>query len=87
MGGGSNAIGMFHPFINDKDVKLIGAEAGGELKDGQTSATLSFGTPGVLHGTKTYLLQVLYLPTARIRSIFKKCIEMINLRFILCLGP
>lgn len=58
VGGGSNAIGMFHPFINDKDVKLIGAEAGGELKEGQTSATLSFGTPGVLHGTKTYLLQV-----------------------------
>uniref|UniRef100_A0A7S0XDP8 Tryptophan synthase n=1 Tax=Chromulina nebulosa TaxID=96789 RepID=A0A7S0XDP8_9STRA len=57
VGGGSNAIGMFHPFINDKSVRLVGAEAGGEGPDGLNSATLSYGTPGVLHGTKTYLLQ------------------------------
>lgn len=59
VGGGSNAIGMFHPFVNDKDVMLVGAEAGGdgspEVKFG--SATLTYGTPGVLHGTRTYLLQ------------------------------
>lgn len=58
VGGGSNAIGMFHPFINDATVQLLGAEAGGEGKEGLNSATLSYGTPGVLHGTKTYLLQV-----------------------------
>jgi len=60
VGGGSNAIGMFHPFINDKDVQLVGAEAGGEGPEGMNSATLSNGRPGVLHGTRTYLLQVLY---------------------------
>lgn len=59
VGGGSNAIGMFHPFVNDKDVILVGAEAGGEGLSGLNSATLSGGRPGVLHGTKTYLLQVL----------------------------
>jgi len=68
VGGGSNAIGMFHPFLGDPSVKLVGAEAGGEMEEGgpekesgvvgSTSATLSFGSPGVLHGTKTYLLQV-----------------------------
>ena len=58
VGGGSNAIGMFHPFINDKDVKLVGSEAGGEGPEGLNSATLSLGRPGVLHGTRTYLLQV-----------------------------
>ena len=58
VGGGSNAIGMFHPFINDTNVRLVGAEAGGEGKTGLNSATLSYGSPGVLHGTKTYLLQV-----------------------------
>jgi len=57
VGGGSNAIGMFHPFINDKSVALVGCEAGGEGPDGMNSATLTFGKPGVLHGTKTYLLQ------------------------------
>jgi tryptophan synthase len=55
VGGGSNAIGMFYPFVHDKDVRLIGAEAGGDGKRG--SATLTFGSPGVLHGTRTYLLQ------------------------------
>ncbi|EXX69862.1 tryptophan synthase TRP5 [Rhizophagus irregularis DAOM 197198w] len=58
VGGGSNAIGMFHPFVNDKSVKIIGVEAGGDGTDTELhSATLSMGTPGVLHGTRTYLLQ------------------------------
>lgn len=57
VGGGSNAIGMFHPFIKDAGVRLVGAEAGGENRPGSTSATLSLGRPGVLHGTRTYLLQ------------------------------
>jgi tryptophan synthase len=57
VGGGSNAIGMFHPFINDVSVKLVGCEAGGEGAGGLHSATLSYGKPGVLHGTRTYLLQ------------------------------
>ena len=58
VGGGSNAIGMFHPFLGDKDVELVGAEAGGEGLSGLTSATLTLGKPGVLHGTKTYVMQV-----------------------------
>lgn len=61
VGGGSNAIGMFHPFVADVDsgdVKLLGVEAGGKGMDALNSATLTQGTPGVLHGTRTYLLQV-----------------------------
>lgn len=57
VGGGSNAIGMFHPFVDDQSVSLIGVEAGGEGPGGLHSATLTHGTPGVLHGTRTYLLQ------------------------------
>lgn len=58
VGGGSNAIGMFHPFIEDKTVKLFGVEAGGDgVETGRHSATLSAGRPGVLHGTRTYLMQ------------------------------
>ncbi|HLR15962.1 MAG TPA: tryptophan synthase subunit beta [Bacillota bacterium] len=58
IGGGSNAIGMFHPFIQDEHVKLYGVEAGGKsLQKGNHAAALSKGTPGILHGTKTYLLQ------------------------------
>ena len=58
VGGGSNAIGIFYPFINDLDVKLIGVEAGGRGENTDaTAATLVKGTPGVLHGTYTYLLQ------------------------------
>lgn len=58
VGGGSNAIGMFHPFIDDKDVKLIGVEAGGDgIDTGRHSAPLSAGRPGVLHGNRTYLMQ------------------------------
>lgn len=58
VGGGSNAIGIFHPFVDDTDVKLIGVEAAGEgVGSGRHSATLSAGSPGVLHGTSSYLLQ------------------------------
>jgi tryptophan synthase len=58
VGGGSNAIGMFHAFVPDKSVKLIGVEAGGDgVHTDRHSATLTGGTPGVLHGTRTYLLQ------------------------------
>ena len=58
VGGGSNSIGMFYPFIDDKKVKLIGVEAGGKgAKSGQNSAALAFGKPGVLHGAKSYVLQ------------------------------
>ncbi|MEX0782597.1 MAG: tryptophan synthase subunit beta [Dehalococcoidia bacterium] len=57
VGGGSNAIGLFHPFIDDP-VRLIGVEAAGEgVGTGKHSATLVAGRPGVLHGTRTYLLQ------------------------------
>jgi tryptophan synthase beta subunit len=57
VGGGSNAIGLFHPFIQDP-VRLIGVEAGGSgIGTGKHSATLVAGRPGVLHGTRTYLLQ------------------------------
>eukprot|EP00292_Cryptomonas_paramecium_P004077 CAMPEP_0113722332 /NCGR_PEP_ID=MMETSP0038_2-20120614/37680_1 /TAXON_ID=2898 /ORGANISM="Cryptomonas paramecium" /LENGTH=716 /DNA_ID=CAMNT_0000651541 /DNA_START=1 /DNA_END=2148 /DNA_ORIENTATION=+ /assembly_acc=CAM_ASM_000170 len=58
VGGGSNAIGLFHPFLDDKEVKIYGVEAGGEKGlEGKHSATLTAGRPGVLHGTRTYLLQ------------------------------
>ncbi|KAF9305854.1 tryptophan synthetase [Mortierella antarctica] len=58
VGGGSNAIGLFYPFIEDKTVQMIGAEAGGSgTHTEQHSATLAAGTVGVFHGTRTYLLQ------------------------------
>ena len=58
VGGGSNAIGMFHPFVGDSAVRLVGVEAGGDGVDTpRHSATLALGSPGVLHGTRTYLLQ------------------------------
>jgi tryptophan synthase beta chain len=58
VGGGSNSIGIFHPFLDDKKVKMFGVEAGGKsMKLGANSATLEVGTPGVLHGARTYLLQ------------------------------
>ena len=58
VGGGSNAIGIFHSFLNDKEVKLIGVEAGGRgLKTGKHAASLSAGSAGVLHGAKSYVLQ------------------------------
>jgi tryptophan synthase beta chain len=58
VGGGSNAIGIFHAFIPDRSVALIGCEAGGDgLETGRNAATLTFGSAGVLHGMRTYLLQ------------------------------
>ncbi len=58
VGGGSNAIGIFHPFIADTSVRLIGFEAGGSgIESGKHAATISGGTPGVLHGTRSYVLQ------------------------------
>ena len=58
VGGGSNASGMFYPFVKDLSVKLLGVEAGGDgINTPRHSATLSVGSPGVLHGVKTYLLQ------------------------------
>lgn len=58
VGGGSNAIGLFHPFAGDLQVQLIGVEAAGEgIESGKHAATLSVGHPGVLHGALTYLLQ------------------------------
>jgi tryptophan synthase beta chain len=58
IGGGSNAIGLFHPFLGDESVRLVGVEAAGHgLSSGQHAASLSGGRPGVLHGNKTYLLQ------------------------------
>ena len=58
VGGGSNAIGIFHPFIDDTSVRLIGLEAGGDgVETGRHAATISGGTPGVLHGTRSYVLQ------------------------------
>jgi tryptophan synthase beta chain len=58
VGGGSNAIGMFHPFLNDDSVKLFGVEAAGEgVETGRHAAAINGGRPGVLHGNMTYLLQ------------------------------
>uniref|UniRef100_UPI003B3BA93D tryptophan synthase subunit beta n=1 Tax=Sphingomonas sp. TaxID=28214 RepID=UPI003B3BA93D len=58
VGGGSNAIGLFHPFLDDADVAMLGVEAAGHgLDTGQHAATLNGGSPGVLHGNRTYLLQ------------------------------
>jgi tryptophan synthase beta chain len=58
VGGGSNAIGIFHRFISDENVRLIGLEAGGEgIESGRHASTISGGSVGVLHGTRTYVLQ------------------------------
>ncbi len=58
IGGGSNAMGLFHPFLDDQEVRLIGVEAGGEgVETGRHAASLTAGQPGVLHGNRTYLLQ------------------------------
>jgi tryptophan synthase beta chain len=58
VGGGSNSMGLFHPFYDDKSVKFIGVEAGGlGIKTGKHSATLSTGKAGILHGTKSYLME------------------------------
>jgi tryptophan synthase beta chain len=58
IGGGSNAIGIFHAFIPDKEVRLIGLEAGGSgIESGKHASTITGGSPGVLHGNRTYVLQ------------------------------
>jgi len=58
VGGGSNAIGIFHPFLDDEDVQLHGYEAGGDgVETGRHAATITGGAPGVLHGARSYLLQ------------------------------
>ncbi|TPG42486.1 tryptophan synthase subunit beta [Sphingomonas koreensis] len=57
IGGGSNAIGLFHPFLDDAEVKMLGVEAAGEGLEAKHAASLAGGFPGVLHGNKTYLLQ------------------------------
>jgi tryptophan synthase beta chain len=58
VGGGSNAIGIFHRFISDPEVRLIGLEAAGDgVETGRHAATITGGTPGVLHGNRTYVLQ------------------------------
>jgi tryptophan synthase beta chain len=58
IGGGSNAIGLFHPFLDDKEVEIHGVEAAGRgLESGEHAASLTGGEPGVLHGNRTYLLQ------------------------------
>ncbi|AKJ94855.1 tryptophan synthase subunit alpha [Thioalkalivibrio versutus] len=58
VGGGSNAIGLFHPFLGDESVEMIGVEAGGDgVETGRHSAPLCAGQPGVLHGNRTYLME------------------------------
>jgi tryptophan synthase beta chain len=58
IGGGSNAMGLFHPFLDDKDVSLFGVEAAGDgIETGRHAASITGGRPGVLHGNRTYLLQ------------------------------
>jgi tryptophan synthase beta chain len=57
IGGGSNAIGLFHPFLDDGDVMMLGVEAAGRGLDKEHAASLAGGAPGILHGNKTYLLQ------------------------------
>ncbi|HEY7800028.1 MAG TPA: tryptophan synthase subunit beta [Hyphomonadaceae bacterium] len=58
IGGGSNAIGLFHPFLEDEGVRMIGVEAGGHgVETGMHAASLTGGQPGILHGNRTYLLQ------------------------------
>jgi len=69
VGGGSNAAGIFYPFIEDKDVRLIGVEAGGRSQQlGEHAAPLTFGTPGVLHGSLSYVLQDADGQTAPVHS-------------------
>jgi tryptophan synthase beta chain len=58
IGGGSNAIGLFHPFLDEPEIRMIGVEAGGHgIASGRHAASLSGGRPGILHGNRTYLLQ------------------------------
>ena len=58
MGGGSNAIGLFYPFLDNPAISMIGVEAAGHgIESGQHAASLNAGSPGVLHGNRTYMLQ------------------------------
>ncbi|MFN7021582.1 MAG: tryptophan synthase subunit beta [Phycisphaerales bacterium] len=69
VGGGSNAAGIFHPFVEDSGVRLVGVEAGGRSpRPGDHAAPLSFGSPGVLHGSLSYVLQDRYGQTADVHS-------------------
>jgi tryptophan synthase beta chain len=69
VGGGSNAAGVFHPFVTDASVRLIGVEAGGRgATPGDHAAPLTLGTPGVLHGSMSYVLQDQYGQTADVHS-------------------
>jgi tryptophan synthase beta chain len=70
VGGGSNSAGMFHPFIDDAGVALVGVEAGGRGNaPGQHAATLGFGKPGILHGSFSYVLQDADGQTADVHSV------------------
>ncbi|QDU23214.1 tryptophan synthase subunit beta [Urbifossiella limnaea] len=70
VGGGSNAAGMFYPFVDEAGVELVGVEAGGRNKErGQHAATLTFGAPGVLHGSFSYVLQDDDGQTADVHSV------------------
>ncbi|MFG0329507.1 MAG: tryptophan synthase subunit beta [Phycisphaerales bacterium] len=70
VGGGSNAAGIFYPFVNDQEVRLIGVEAGGAGPEaGRHAAPLSFGSPGVLHGSLSYVLQDDEGQTSAVHSI------------------
>ena len=70
VGGGSNAAGMFYPFVDDANVKLFGVEAGGRgMMAGQHAASLSMGQPGVLHGSLSYVLQNSDGQTADVHSV------------------
>jgi tryptophan synthase beta chain len=70
VGGGSNAAGIFYPFINDREVRLVGVEAGGRSSAlGQHASTLSHGKPGVLHGSLSYVLQDDDGQTADVHSV------------------
>ena len=70
VGGGSNAAGMFYPFVDYPDVRLVGVEAGGRSGgDGEHAAPLTYGTPGILHGSLSYVLQDADGQTADVHSV------------------
>jgi tryptophan synthase beta chain len=69
VGGGSNAAGLFYPFLDDRDVRLIGVEAAGEGLDARHSATIAKGAPGVLHGMQTLVLQDADGQTSPVHSV------------------
>jgi tryptophan synthase beta chain len=70
VGGGSNAAGMFYPFVGDPSVRLIGVEAGGRgAKEGEHASPLSYGSPGVLHGSYSYVMQDADGQTSDVHSI------------------